>query len=89
MSASQTYTGNPEVDTLLFSWPRVIADAQGWERGFALSIQGKRKRPGWKPSHKEFAVMERLVRKARPAPLTATNSADAMPDDWDPIDHDD
>lgn len=89
MSAGQTYTGNPEVDTLLFSWPRVIADAQGWERGFALSIQRDRKRPGWEPTNKQLAQMVRMVRKARPAPLTAAHSADDMPDDWDPIDHDD
>lgn len=88
MSAAQTYTGNPEVDTLLFSWPRVIADAQGWERGFALSIQRDRKRPGWKPSHKQFAVMEKLVRKARPASAHVC-ACDDLPDDVMLIDSDD
>lgn len=60
-SAEQAYTGDPEVDHLLFSWPRVIADAQGWARGFALSIQRDRKRPGWTPSARQLAVMQRLV----------------------------
>mgnify|MGYP001449086879 CR=1 FL=1 len=61
MSAAQAYTGDPEVDRLLFSWRRVIAQAEGWSRGFALSIQRDRKRPGWTPSPKQFAVMQRLV----------------------------
>ena len=61
MSADQSYTGDPEVDRLLFSWRRVIADAQGWTRGFALSIQRDRKKPGWLPSPKQFSVMQRLV----------------------------
>lgn len=61
MRAEDAYTGHPDVDQLLFSWGRVIANAKGWERGFALSIQRDRKRPGWHPSHKQFAVMERLV----------------------------
>ncbi len=61
MSAAQSYTGDPEVDRLLFSWRRVIAQAEGWSRGFALSIQRDRKRPGWMPSPKQFAVMQRLV----------------------------
>lgn len=61
MRAEQAYTGDPEVDQLLFSWRRVIAQADGWTRGFALSIQRDRKRPGWMPSRKQFAVMQRLV----------------------------
>lgn len=61
MSAAQAYTGDPEVDRLLFSWRRVIAQAEGWSRGFALSIQRDRKRPGWMPSPKQLAVMQRLV----------------------------
>lgn len=61
MRAEQAYTGDPEVDQLLFSWGRVIADARGWARGFALSIQRDRKRPGWSPSRKQLAVMHRLV----------------------------
>lgn len=61
MSAGQAYTGDPEVDRLLFSWGRVIRDATGWTRGFALSIQRARKRPGWMPTLKQLSVMQRLV----------------------------
>lgn len=61
MSANHAYTGDPEVDHLLFSWPRVIADARGWSRGFALSIQRDRKKPGWVPSVRQLSVMRRLV----------------------------
>lgn len=61
MSAAQAYTGEAEVDRLLFSWPRVIADARGWTRGFALSIQRDRRKPGWTPSAKQLSVMQRLV----------------------------
>lgn len=61
MRAEHAYTGNPEVDRLLFSWGRVIADARGWTRGFALSIQRDRKKPGWTPSARQLSVMHRLV----------------------------
>lgn len=61
MKANHAYTGNPEVDHLLFSWGRVIADARGWTRGFALSIQRDRKKPGWLPSDRQLSVMRRLV----------------------------
>lgn len=61
MSANLAYTGNAEVDHLLFSWPRVIADARGWSRGFALSVQRDRKKLGWTPSAKQLSVMQRLV----------------------------
>lgn len=61
MSAEQSYTGDPDVDHLLFSWRRVIADASGWSRGFALSIQSARKRPGWMPSARQLSVMRQLV----------------------------
>lgn len=71
--ASQSYTGISEVDELLFSWGRVIAwakdKATAWETGFALSIQRDRKRPDWRPSHKQLAVMHRLKERAdRDAP---------------------
>lgn len=59
--ADRCYTGHPEADELLFKWGRVIAWAQGWERGFALSIQRDRKRHGWTPSYKQLAIMHRLV----------------------------
>ncbi|MFN4102000.1 MAG: hypothetical protein ACK4GT_19735 [Pararhodobacter sp.] len=61
MSANLAYTGDPNIDRLLFSWPRVIADASGWSRGFALSIQRDRKKPGWRPTDRQLSVMRRLV----------------------------
>lgn len=61
MRADQAFTGDAEVDQLLFSWGRVIADATGWARGFALSIQRDRKKPGWHPTPKQQAMMRRLV----------------------------
>lgn len=61
MRAEQCFTGDAEVDELLFRWGRVIAAAKGWTRGFALSIQRDRKKPGWNPSPKQLAVMQRLV----------------------------
>lgn len=61
MSADQAFTGDAEVDQLLFSWPRVIADARGWSRGFALSVQRDRKKPAWTPSARQLSVMRRLV----------------------------
>lgn len=61
MTAAKSYTGDAEVDHLLFRWGRVIADAQGWARDFALSIQRARKKPGWKPTAKQLAMMQRMV----------------------------
>lgn len=61
MSAVENYTGVEEIDRLLFSWPRVIACSSGWSRGFALSIQKARKRPGWMPSTRQLSVMRKLV----------------------------
>lgn len=61
MKADQAFTGDPVIDQLLFSWGRVIADASGWARGFALSIQRDRKKPGWRPTPKQQAMMSRLV----------------------------
>ncbi len=61
MRADTAYTGDTEVDRLLFKWGSVIADAQGWARGFALSIQRDRKKSGWMPTPKQLAMMRRLV----------------------------
>jgi hypothetical protein len=61
MRAERAYTGDPEVDRLLFSWGRVVADAQGWARGFALSIQRDRKKQGWAPTERQLSVMRRMV----------------------------
>lgn len=61
MKAERAYTGDSDVDRLLFKWGQVIADAQGWARGFALSIQRARKKPGWTPTAKQLALMQRMV----------------------------
>lgn len=61
MKADRAYTGDSQVDHLLFRWGRVVAGAQGWARGFALSIQRDRKKPGWTPTAKQLAVMQRMV----------------------------
>lgn len=61
MRAELSYTGDAEVDHLLFSWGRVIADAKGWARGFALSIQRDRKKAGWAPTERQLSMMRRLV----------------------------
>lgn len=61
MTAARSYTGDAEVDRLLFHWGRVLRDAEGWTRDFALSIQRARKKPGWVPSAKQLAVMHRMV----------------------------
>lgn len=61
MKADRAYTGDAEVDRLLFRWGAVVRDAQGWARGFALSIQRARKKPGWTPTARQLSVMQRMV----------------------------
>ena len=61
MKADRAYTGDAQIDHLLFRWGRVVQGAQGWARGFALSIQRDRKKPGWTPTAKQLAVMQRMV----------------------------
>jgi hypothetical protein len=61
VNAQKHFTGDTEVDQLLFSWGRVIRDAEGWARGFALSIQRARKKPEWKPSARQLSVMRQMV----------------------------
>ncbi|GGH53194.1 hypothetical protein GVY41_09120 [Frigidibacter albus] len=75
MTAERSYTGDAEVDRLLFRWGRVVRDAEGWARGFALSIQRARKKPGWTPTPKQLAVMQRMV-----AELPQTEGDDPGPD---------
>ncbi|RJL18655.1 hypothetical protein [Paracoccus siganidrum] len=87
MRAEHAYTGDAEVDDLLFSWGRVIANARGWERGFALSIQRARRRPDWRPSHKQLAVMERLVAATR-QDRGVIGHDDDLPDDVTLIEED-
>ena len=67
MRADRAYTGEEEVDRLLFVWGRVVADATGWARGFALSIQRDRKKPGWLPTSKQLSVMRRMVAELPPS----------------------
>ena len=56
-----------ELDHILtFRWPellrRVMAtEADDWVRGFVRSIARHGKRPGWKPSPKQAAIMRRLL----------------------------
>lgn len=61
MTSTPHYTGDADVDRLLFTWGSVIRDSKGWARGFALSIQRDRKKPGWHPSAKQLSVMRRMV----------------------------
>jgi len=61
MTAERSYTGDTDVDRLLFYWGAVVRGAEGWARGFALSIQRDRKKPGWHPSPRQLSVMRRLV----------------------------
>lgn len=50
------------VDELLWTMPYIVKAApNAWARGFALSILGSAKRPGWRPSPKQHSVMNRLV----------------------------
>lgn len=52
----------PELERLLFHWPRVVEVAPvGWSRDFALSIAGQSRRRGWKPTAKQGALMRRMV----------------------------
>ncbi len=52
----------PEIERLLFHWPRVVEVAPlGWSRDFALSIAGQSRRRGWKPTVKQGAMMRRMV----------------------------
>lgn len=55
-------TDQRPIEVLLHHWPAVIRDAdEGWARGFALSIQRARKRPGWIPTGRQMAVMQQMV----------------------------
>lgn len=60
---------------------RLRAGAFGeWERGFALSVLGQAKRPRWRPSAKQMAVIQRLV--AKPA-TKAADPSEALIDEAD------
>jgi hypothetical protein len=50
------------LEDLLFHWRAVIGAApSGWARGFALSIQKARSRPGWKPTARQLSIMHQMV----------------------------
>ncbi|MBW6506726.1 MAG: hypothetical protein K0B00_08265 [Rhodobacteraceae bacterium] len=50
------------LEQLLFHWRAVIGKAPaGWARGFALSIQKARSRPGWQPTPKQLGLMHQMV----------------------------
>ena len=52
----------PDVERLLFHWPRVVEAAPaGWSRDFAQSIAKQSRRKGWKPPLKQGALMRRMV----------------------------
>lgn len=53
---------NRPLDLLLYDMPKIIASGKSeWARTFAKSILGQAKRPGWKPSTKQRAIMENLI----------------------------
>jgi len=53
-------------EILTFYWPRVLRRVMApggdkWARGFARSIAHHGKRPAWRPSPKQAAIMRRMV----------------------------
>lgn len=57
-----------ELDMLLtFRWPKVVRrtmadeNATDFAKGFCLSITKHGKRKGWRPSPKQWAVMQRML----------------------------
>lgn len=62
-----------ELDELMFcDWPRVVQralrDGDAWAKGFALSIRKQAKKPDWRPSPKQAALMRRMVAEVRQSP---------------------
>ena len=52
----------PEVERLLFHWPRVVEVAPaGWPRDFAASIARQSRRRAWTPSPKQAGLMRQMV----------------------------
>ncbi|MFV0429056.1 MAG: hypothetical protein ACK5KO_06495 [Arachnia sp.] len=50
------------VDELLWSLPYIVdAAPNDWVRDFVLSILGKARRPGWKPSTKQHVILNKVV----------------------------
>lgn len=53
-------------EILLHHWPRLVRRAMidasdEWTKGFVLSIARHGKRPKWRPSPKQQAIMRRLL----------------------------
>lgn len=55
------------LEQTLFRWPGVLracmAGDDDWLKGFAKSIARHAKRPAWRPTPKQAALMTRLVRE--------------------------
>ena len=56
-----------ELDRILtFQWPTVVrvvtaGSSDAWSKGFVRSIAKQGKRPNWKPTPKQAAIMKRFV----------------------------
>lgn len=62
-----------ELDEILtVRWPglvrRVMIDGDAWTRSFVLSIARHGKRPTWRPTPKQTAIMRRLLSEAARQP---------------------
>ena len=50
------------LDDLISQMPAIIRHSQSeWAKGFAGSILRQAKRPSWRPTPKQHAIMQRLV----------------------------
>ncbi len=59
-----------ELDEMMhLDWPivvkRAMRDGDDWVRSFALSIKRQAKRPDWRPTPKQAALMRAMVTEAR------------------------
>ena len=51
-----------ELDRIMTQWGAVISHADDeWSRGFALNIKRCARRPSWRPSVKQAALMRQAV----------------------------
>lgn len=62
-------------EILIAHWPAVLrrvmaGDNDNWLKGFAKSIARHGKRPNWRPTSKQAAIMRRLVAELGTAPET-------------------
>lgn len=50
------------VDELLFHWAAVMKAAETpWAKSFAESVEVKARKPWWRPTAKQEAIMQRMV----------------------------